>query len=746
MSVAERVRELSPEDFDEVAEPDEFEGHDDFIERCVVDLQNANPGLEDDDAEQVCEMQWSEMGGDAERAAKPVLRKTHIGPVRNKEFILSDESVDRLGDVISVAGWDLTNFKGNPVVLFGHRSDMPPIGLWKNLRVENGALRGTLDLAEEGTSPRIDEIRRLVQAGILKAVSVGFRPVAHEAIKGVDGKPTGGFRFTKQELLEASLVSVPANPNALAVAKSLRVSPQTIDLVFGMHAKRDGIVRRGLHGKHAKTIPENGKGSEMPSLAPRIVELQGQIVSRRQALADHLDQMDDTNVSDADLEIQKQLNQAIAQLRKTHDALVESEKLLGASADDGGGGTSTSRALVTTSALTKVRPSSTEVVAAPAIVRQVKEHDPLDYIVRAFTTLVVARAGNMLPEQARQKTYGDDEPTKIVCDLLHRGIIPDVVERAASAPAITTVTGWAAELVQQIYTDLMPLLLPHAILTRLAAKGLALSFGRAGRIIIPTRNATPTLAGSFVGEGSPIPVRQGAFSSQTLVPKKVAVISSWTKEMSEFSTPAIEGVIRDAVQQDTQVAVDSVLIDANAATVVRPAGLMNGITPLTGTTGGGLTAIVGDITKLVNQLTANTKGNIRSPVWLINPQEVNTAALAMSSLGTFPFRDELARGTLNNIPYIDSGTVPLATLILIDAADFVVVGEEGARIDLSDQASLHFEDTAPLDISTPGTPPTVASPVKSLFQTDSIALRLVMRLNWLQRRTGTIVAANTLSW
>src|SRR5262245_27430121 len=296
---------------------------------------------------------------------------------------------------------------------------------------------------------------------------------------------------------------------------------------------------------------------------------------------------------------------------------------------------------------------------------------------------------------------------------------------------MTTVAGWAQELAQTVYQELLPLLFNKAVFSRLSAKGLAISFGRAGRVVIPMRVRTPTIAGSFVGEGLPIPVRQGAFTSQTLVPKKLAVITTWTREMDEHSTPAIEGVLRDAIQTDTTYAVDGILLDSNAATAIRPAGILNGVSAQTATAGGGVAAIVGDLKLLVGALTTGTFGNIRSPVWLMNPAELLSASLAYATnTGVFPFKDEIGRGTLMNIPIIDSGTVTAKTVILIDAADFVSVGGEGPRFDLSDQATLHMEDTSPAELVGTGSPGTVASPQRSLFQTDSIALRMVMPLNW----------------
>ena len=119
--------------------------------------------------EDVCQIIWDN------RAAEGVRYKTHAEKVNGLEFVLSDETPDRMDDVIMSDGWDLANFNKNPIALFGHQSSFP-IGKWKNVRVVDKQLRGFLELAPEGTSERIDEIRRLVDADILRAVSVGFRP------------------------------------------------------------------------------------------------------------------------------------------------------------------------------------------------------------------------------------------------------------------------------------------------------------------------------------------------------------------------------------------------------------------------------------------------------------------------------------------------------------------------------------------------------------------------------------------
>ena len=138
-------------------------------------------------------------------------------------FVLSDESVDRMGDVIKADGWQLKSFQDNPIALFGH-DHSKIVGKWENVRVVGKRLLGTLKLAKPGTSDFIDTVRSLVDQGIIKAVSVGFQPVEAKPRKG------GGYDYIKSTLHEISLVAVPANQNALAIAKAM--NPNIADKLF----------------------------------------------------------------------------------------------------------------------------------------------------------------------------------------------------------------------------------------------------------------------------------------------------------------------------------------------------------------------------------------------------------------------------------------------------------------------------------------------------------------------------------
>ena len=636
-----------------------------------------------------------------------IIQKRTVAETDGYDFVLSDPSRDRVGDKIEQSGWELRNFLKNPVALFNHNQDAP-IGVWENVRVESGKLLARLALAARGTSARIDEIRSLVEQGILKAVSVGFKPLEAEPIKG------GGLHFKRQELLEASVVSIPALPSALALAKSLDISNETLAEVFGKAA----VETEAASGKPAVSPTPIRKGSAMSeSIAKRVEDTQARLVAYQDELKNHLDAIGDEPDDDANT-ITKELNERIETTQETLKNLKDAEQRL---------------AVVATPVVTEEK-SLRKPFALPA-----PKVEPVDYVFRAMTVKVV---NHCTPGESYEGTlkrlYGEDVTTKAVSDI--------IVQKAAVAPADTATTAWAGALVQTAIGDFFELLMPQSVYPGLSAKGGRFGFGRNGTISLPTRDATPTIAGSFVGEGAPIPVRKAGFSSITLTPKKMAVITTMTREITERSTPAIEGLLRNAIQEDTAVAIDSVLLDANAATTIRPAGLRNGITTAAGTAGGGIAAVVADLKGMLGTLTTNTNGNLRNITFLMNPAQALALSLTQNAGGDFPFAQEISQNRFQGYSVIQSTTVPSGVVIAIDAADFFSATGDDPRFDVSDQATLHMEDTTPLAIGTAGAPNTVAAPVRSLFQTDSMALRMILPMNWAMRRTGVLVERTAVTW
>jgi HK97 family phage prohead protease len=164
---------------------------------------------------------------DCKRAGLGV-RKQMIAPAeqlggddRALRFTISTGCVDREQDVISVRGWDLANYRRNPVVLWGHDATRLPIGRAFDIRIDGDALKATVEFIPTDTPEGgafAESVYRLARSGFIAATSVGFRPIKWDY---TDDETRGasdwfpGIDFQEQELVELSVVTVPANPEAL---------------------------------------------------------------------------------------------------------------------------------------------------------------------------------------------------------------------------------------------------------------------------------------------------------------------------------------------------------------------------------------------------------------------------------------------------------------------------------------------------------------------------------------------------
>lgn len=139
------------------------------------------------------------------------------------KFIASSEAVDRHGEVVKQDGWDLKNYLSNPVILWGHDYYKMPVGKATKIYVENAKLIVEGIWASAAANPEAEQIRNLYLEGMVNAVSVGFI-----------AKEWEGNVITKAELLEISLVTVPANQEALSLLKSKGFSD---DIMSGFSIK-----------------------------------------------------------------------------------------------------------------------------------------------------------------------------------------------------------------------------------------------------------------------------------------------------------------------------------------------------------------------------------------------------------------------------------------------------------------------------------------------------------------------------
>jgi hypothetical protein len=307
-----------------------------------------------------------------------------------------------------------------------------------------------------------------------------------------------------------------------------------------------------------------------------------------------------------------------------------------------------------------------------------------------------------------------------------------VVTKATAGPALSTQTGWAAELVVNVTTAFLGDLSLAATISGVlfspgGARGQVLA-PQTGSIKFVVRDpAASRVSGAFVLEGGAIPVRRSGLLASTLAPCKLGVISTWTEEMGDRSEPGVEGVVRQLILSDTGYLLDSYLLDANAASATRPAGLLNGVTPIAAATATSQAEkIAADVANLIAAIQPSSRFAM-----LMNPKQA-------ASLAFQPGRPSFT--------VIASSTVPVGQVIAVDLDSLVWIAAGPPTFDLGSQGALHEEDTNPLALSATGSPNTVAAPMRSLWQTDAIAIRMRWHLAWKAMRTNTVAYINAVTW
>ncbi len=145
-----------------------------------------------------------------------MLHKTfEIKAAEDGRMIASTPDVDRDKDRVIATGARLDNFLKNPVLMYGHnyRDPWALIGKAADLQVDAGVINFQPELREPANdSDPMTVIRALWDQKLLRAASIGFNPT-----KWMENE-VGGRDFVEWELLEISIVPIPANQNALRLA------------------------------------------------------------------------------------------------------------------------------------------------------------------------------------------------------------------------------------------------------------------------------------------------------------------------------------------------------------------------------------------------------------------------------------------------------------------------------------------------------------------------------------------------
>lgn len=164
---------------------------------------------------QVLERQHVDIGGRIELTAPITLTKSGALQPGQAEFIISNAASDRYGESIVMEGINTTKYMQNPVVLWGHDYTALPLGRTLSLRQEGGNLIALVQF-DIDLSDFANTVYQQILRGTISAASIGGLVKAYGL---TDQNTTDWDTIAEMEMVEWSVVPVPANPEALVLSK-----------------------------------------------------------------------------------------------------------------------------------------------------------------------------------------------------------------------------------------------------------------------------------------------------------------------------------------------------------------------------------------------------------------------------------------------------------------------------------------------------------------------------------------------
>jgi HK97 family phage major capsid protein/HK97 family phage prohead protease len=630
---------------------------------------------------------------------------------------------DRVGDIVEPLG---VKFKNPMPLLWQHRTS-EPVG---NVRFDKPTKEG-IEFEAHFAAPtqsktlieRIDEAWESVKLGLVRAVSIGFKAIEYSFMDD------GGIHFQKTEVMELSLVTIPANAQAtISAIKSLDAP-----LLAASGLKLEGLDRpqRPASGKTA--VDDRKKDKKMPKT---VAEQISAFEATRAAKAARMEAImakaaeDGTTLAKEESEEYDTLELELAQIDLHLQRLAKMQKVQLSRAKQAG--TEDGEEVATT----QKRQVIGGIGHNSGIIAMKEPDVPKGTGFARLAIAMAAGKGDTMRMLARAKEWESSMPyMKDIIEIGPQNLLDGLRTKAAVGVGTTTDATWASPLIAYtvLATEFIELLRPATIIGKIT--GL-----RRVPFNIQMPAATTGSAVNWVGENAPKPVTKMDFSTVTLRWAKAAGIIVLTDELVRFSNPAAEAVVRnDLIDAMTQF-LDSQFVDPAIAEItnVSPASITNGVSPIS-RTGTNEAAFRADVKTLFNTFLAanlSTAGG----VWIMTQQQALSLSLMINALGQPSFPTITGEGgSLLGYPVIASENVKTmgnspadgSNLIFAKASDIMLADDGQTVIDASNQASVQM-DTAP------DSPPTASTTLVSLWQMNMTGVRAERWINWKKRRSTAV--------
>lgn len=629
---------------------------------------------------------------------------------------------DRVGDEVMPLG---VKFK-NPLVLLWQHDHEKPIGTveFGTPTAKGVPFTATIAKVEEsGTlKDRVDEAWQSVKAGLIRAVSIGFRSLDSEPIKG-----TYGIRYKSTEVYELSLVSVPANAGAVFSVKSFDVG-----LPAASGKKEIPVVRlikpAGASATVTKKLPVTPKpeeGQDMKTLSEQIAEFEATRVSKSADMSAIMDKAAEDGTT-LDAEQSEAFDTLEAEVGAVDKHIARLKGMQKSQAQTAKPATETQIKTLDIGTGLQVRAKNTQKL------------EPGIAFARAAKCLALGHLEHRDAISIAKSIYDGQENVIAATQRL--------VTKAAVAEATTSHATWAGPLVgdeTSAFADFVSFLRPQTLL------------GRFGQAPIPSLRNVPFRVpligqtsggdGYWVGEGQAKNLTKFDFSRTTLEPLKVANIAVATMEVIRDSSPSADGIIRDQLAAALRERLDVDFINPLKAAVagVSPASILNGVAGIPATGTGTADDVRADIkalfTSFIEANNAPTSG-----VFIMSSVTALALSLMLNPLGQTEFPGiSMNGGTLFGLPVLVSQYVPTdsggSLVALVNASDIYLGDEGGIDLSMSTEASLQMDNA-------PDNPSTASTVMVSLWQRNLVGFRAERTINFARRRDSAVSWIDNVNW
>jgi hypothetical protein len=255
--------------------------------------------------------------------------------------------------------------------------------------------------------------------------------------------------------------------------------------------------------------------------------------------------------------------------------------------------------------------------------------------------------------------------------------------------------------------------------------------GTAGKIAVPDIVTNATSA-SFVAENKPIPARSMSFGAgKTLEPRAFKSLTTFSREALSYTNA--ETQVRTVLSESVGLSLDAKVFSTDAEVAnTSPAGLL---LDLVGKTPSATTppseALIDDVGDLVAAVAA-VAGN--SPIILVAAPKQATSLKLFFRGGPPPYE------------VLTSSALSAGSVIAIASNCIASVIDDTLRFDVADQAVIVMNDVGSELVAATGGVSVIADPVRSMYQTDSLALRIKFGVNWALRNATGLAFMNSVTW